>query len=327
MTFAAFISSDEDPFTAFGSDDDDDDDSDLKSKVIHRSAENGVLTFHEGTEQALLLYVQQRLDQETSCTGSDDSEQQRLGRQRRQRLLGLVDDFCMTRHWMMHVGVEKGMHLLSFLQERLIQHDMSKPFVLVEIGTYCGYSACKLADAIIQQYPELDFTIFTVDVSPHAHAVARRMVELAGVSDRVSFILLPDATTIRTTTLLSDRLHVAIRERLGTKIKSVDFLFIDHAKELYLSDVQQLEETGLIQVGTAVAADNVVFFGLEKYRNHMQELQKQGIVETKLVTDNIWLEYVSSEDCTVNALTDANDPKHADTYKPKTRELRDGMGM
>ena len=168
-----------------------------------------------------------------------------------------------------------------------------------------------MADAILEQQSgdstSIDFTIFTVDVNPQTQQVARQMVELAGLSDHVSFVLLPtptgtsmpDAST-NDNQRLSDQLHRAMRERFGGDDQQqpphpIDFLFVDHAKELYLPDVQQLERGGFLRAGSAVAADNVVFFRLDEYRRYMQQQQAQGVVDTHLVSDNIWLEYHSPE--------------------------------
>jgi hypothetical protein len=63
---------------------------------------------------------------------------------------------------------------------------------------------------------------------------------------------------------------------------------------LYLSDVQQLEASGWIRAGTAVAADNVVFFELETYRAFMAHRQSSGIVTTELISDGIQLEYAQA---------------------------------
>ena len=164
--------------------------------------------------------------------------------------------------------------------------------------------------------------ILTVDVNLQAQTVARRMVELAGLSNFVSFVLLPCTDTTPTTTnvtskVLSDQLIQAVRERglLSQPSSSpfqIDFLLVDHAKECYLTDVQQLERTGLIRAGTAVAADNVVFFQLDDYRQHMQQRHAEGTVTTQLVHDHVYVEY-SGDDGTSQG-------------DPELELLKDGMG-
>jgi hypothetical protein len=82
---------------------------------------------------------------------------------------------------------------------------------------------------------------------------------------------------------------------------------LDHAKELYLSDLVQLEKSAMIKAQTWVAADNILFFRLDEYRRHMQALAEQGIAETLLEVGK--LEYV-------------NDQEQEDT----DQDLRDGLG-
>ena len=67
---------------------------------------------------------------------------------------------------------------------------------------------------------------------------------------------------------------------------------MDHAKNLYLRDLQELEATGFIRKGTHVAADNVVFNRLDQYRDHCKALQTRKIVVTRLEKMN--LEYTDS---------------------------------
>jgi len=342
MAFSSSAPSSDALFAAFGSSSSDEEQEPSSADGIPRrrrrvrDVQNGVLAFHEGTERALLLYVQQQLQQQPETTTPT---------YRRRRVLQLVDDFCVSRHWMMHVGVEKGRLLQDFLRERV--PDTSKQaadkrprFVVVELGTYCGYSLIRMADAILEQCggdsTSIDFTIFTVDVNPQTQQVARQMVELAGLSDYVSFVLLPtgtsmlDASSTNTNRRLSDQLHRAMRERFGGDDQRqqsphpIDFLFVDHAKELYLPDVQQLEQGGFLRAGSAVAADNVVFFRLDEYRRYMQQQQAQGVVETRLVSDNVWLEYHSPA-AVAEELRHANDPNLEEAPDPDTAELRDGI--
>ena len=69
----------------------------------------------------------------------------------------------------------------------------------------------------------------------------------------------------------------------------IDFLFLDHAKDMYLDDLIELERNGFIKKGSHVAADNVIFNRLDGYRNHVQTLAKKFITETRL--EEMTLEY------------------------------------
>lgn len=314
-----------DPFSAFGNDDDDGELASAQQR--NRDAHNGVLSFHHGTEHALLLYVQQQqLQQERRSAQRPDGDD---NERRRRDILRAVDQFCTERHWMMHVGPDKGVILQDFLRQQLQRHrhqqqQQQQPFILVELGTYCGYSTIRMADAILPSTS--DFHIFTVDINPQTQAVAKRLVELAGLSEQVTFVLLPPTGSAASETALADELRAAMGKQGSSRLedrKKVDFLFVDHAKELYLADLQQLEKFGYIQAETAVAADNVVFFQLDDYRHHMSCLQDKGVVSTELVSDGIFLEYVQPG--VRDEMRHANDPNLSGPPNPDS-ELRDGLG-
>lgn len=352
------------PFDAFGAErsdgGEDSGDSDADAVVLqqssqprYREAHNGVLAFHRGTEQALVLFVRQQLQESKLSNKSSSSDatsdantasasldHNDNNNNSRQEILSAVDKFCVERHWMMHVGPDKGLVLQDFLGEKVMLSLLSpasarRPFVVVELGTYCGYSTIRMADTMLRISGKkgnnnFDFHIFTVDVNPQSQAVAKQLVALAGLSDHVSFVLLPQLPSAsynsETTTALADELRSAMKKNGCDDDDDnfkIDFLFVDHAKELYLSDVQQLESSGFIRRGTAVAADNVVFFELEDYRQHMARLQAIGVVTTRLVSDGLFLEYVSSSKDA--ELRHANDPNLNGPPNPET-ELRDGLG-
>jgi len=60
-----------------------------------------------------------------------------------------------------------------------------------------------------------------------------------------------------------------------------------------LSDLQHLEQTGWIQAGTYVAADNVIFAQIDNYREYVQTLSQKGIVQTRL--EDAQIEYCEPE--------------------------------
>ena len=102
----------------------------------------GVMAFHNGTEEALFLYVQRN-----ASRGDPDS------------VLKAIDVFCYSRHWMMHCGDMKIQFLVRALSlcRELRSRDLSWTGNLknvpegtiglkcLEIGSYCGYSAVKIA--------------------------------------------------------------------------------------------------------------------------------------------------------------------------------------
>jgi catechol O-methyltransferase len=294
----------DDPFAAFGDDSDDEEDAQV-AEPTQRDPSCGALVFREGTEQAMLLYVRNELERSSSHT--DDTDPTTTPRE---KILRLVDTFCYSRHWMMHVGPEKGIILQDFLTRRLQTYiekaDFTYPFVIVEVGTYCGYSSIRMSHTIIEKLkdtPAASFHIITVDVDPNNVAVAKQMVALAELESHFTFITLQDDPG-HNPKELSLTVKSQMMERFPEREAVIDFLFLDHAKELYLSDLKQLEVSALIQQDTWVAADNILFFRLDEYRQHVQALADTGIVETRLEVGK--LEYVDDQD--------------------KQDDLRDGLG-
>jgi predicted O-methyltransferase YrrM len=315
-----------DPFEAFGGEEDDtngdhgdqeaNDTSSVKYSV--RDPGNGVLTHHDGTEQALLQFVVASLQQGGTEEGAaasrtapdhvaNDSSEAVIARC--ERILSLVDTFCRSRHWMMHVGDEKGKVLEEFLTARLDRHGTNgggdcgsdgDPFWILEMGTYCGYSTLRMAKTCIEhrrrhtQQPQSCSTamihIVTVDVSPQYSRVAQELVKLAGLEQQhvnVSFLLLPPNSG----GVGGDYdLASSILGSMTPKHSVFDFCFIDHNKDMYLPDLLRLERAQLIRSGTFVCADNIVFFRLDKYREHMAHLASNGVVTTRLEMSR--LEYV-----------------------------------
>lgn len=96
----------------------------------------GVMAFHNGTEESLFLSVQRR-----ATKGNPQS------------VLTAIDEFCYGRHWMMHCGDRKVKYLEKALQlgKREIPHENAVNkvaevhLICLEIGSYCGYSALKIA--------------------------------------------------------------------------------------------------------------------------------------------------------------------------------------
>jgi catechol O-methyltransferase len=299
----------EDPFDCFGEDDDHDDDAtdatgndssgkqQLTTTKGRRDPSNGILAFHAGTEHALLNHVEQemlllhkRRSSNNNPREDDDALVVSTPSETAAAVLRSIDDFSLQRHWMMHVGQEKGTIVKDFLKECLEatssnttpEEGKGASLSLVEIGTYCGYSSILLAKTLKDLDCGRDFTICSVEVVEQNAQVARKMVELAGLSDCINIVLLDVSSTGN-----NDSLEELLRRHM--KSDSIDFLFLDHDKSLYLSDLQTLETANFIRKGCFVAADNVVFAQIDDYRNYVSELETKGTVRTRLVMS--WLEY------------------------------------
>ncbi|CAM4953962.1 unnamed protein product [Rotaria socialis] len=89
-------------------------------------------------------------------------------------------------------------------------------------------------------------------MNPLSAAIAAQLHEHAGVTSRITCIVGSTDNVIPT---LSEQFA----------IQSFDLIFIDHWKEVYLRDLQLLEQMKLIVSGTVVVADNVITPGAPDY--------------------------------------------------------------
>jgi catechol O-methyltransferase len=316
----------DDPFACFGDDDDDFDDdevgenggewkkipksTDLRTNAT-RDPDCGILAFHRGTEQSLLNHVQ--LELANLSLDLQLSDQERNPADRSSTVLRIIDDFCMTRHWMMHVGVEKGRIMQEFVnrccQEQIMDKSSSRPLVVVELGTYCGYSSILLAKTLRDLH--VSFQIFSVEVDPQHAQVARELIRLCSLQDHIRVLLLQPAQTTLEKLLKSNFISTSSPTSSSNNTRvTIDLLFIDHDKDLYLADLRHLEEAGLVRKGCFVAADNVIFAKIDEYRDYMKELAEEGIVETRL--EESQLEY--------------SEPDTHGLDEAKKQLLRDGVG-
>ena len=63
----------------------------------------------------------------------------------------------------------------------------------------------------------------------------------------------------------------------------INFLFIDHNKDAYKSDLCKLEASGMICRGTTVIAENVLFAKTDDYLDYIKRQGEMGIVKTRTI--------------------------------------------
>jgi catechol O-methyltransferase len=165
-------------------------------------------------------------------------------------VIAVIDDFCYRQSFMINVGDEKG-ELLDAAVRRC------QPRQLLELGTYCGYSALRMARLM----PD-GARLVSIEFNPANADIARRIWERAGAGDRLTAVVgtLGDGgTTIE-----------QLESRHGYTAGSVDFVFIDHAKDAYLPDLGRIVDRGWLHPGSVVVADNIKLPGAPDYRAHMR---------------------------------------------------------
>ena len=99
-----------------------------------------------------------------------------------------------------------------------------------------------------------------------ANAVnARQIWAHAGVADRVTCVVGTIGDGGRTLDALANE-H-------GFTAGAVDFVFIDHDKSAYLTDLLSILDRGWLHPGSIVVADNIKVPGAPKYREYMRRQQ------------------------------------------------------
>jgi catechol O-methyltransferase len=162
-----------------------------------------------------------------------------------------IDEFCYEQSFMMNVGDEKGELLDGALQN-------AKPRLILELGTYCGYSALRMARTM-----PAGARVVSLEFNPANAAIARRIWEHAGISDQLDVVVGTLGDGGKTMDVLEAE-H-------GFERGSVGLVFLDHDKDAYLPDLERILDRGWLRPGSVAVADNVKFPGAPEYRAFMTE--------------------------------------------------------
>ncbi|KAI9885018.1 MAG: hypothetical protein M1823_003186 [Watsoniomyces obsoletus] len=172
------------------------------------------------------------------------------------KVLAGIDEYGRTKNFLMNVGQDKGKIVTDLIEQE-------RPKVMVELGGYVGYSAVLFADAVRRAGGK---RYYSLERNPVFAAVVMAVVDLAGLSDVVKVIVGPSDQSLR-------RLH---EQKV---LEQINFLFLDHYKPAYVTDLKLCEELGLIRPGSILAADNVIKPGnppyLEYVRSSVEEKRKR----------------------------------------------------
>ena len=185
----------------------------------------------DGREARLLEYVQAQVQQ-------GDAES----------VLRAIDEYSYNHSYLINIGDEKGRLLDAALQSAAAGR-------VLELGTYCGYSALRMALAAPTAH------IYSVDLSGDNIAIATQLWAHAGVTARV--------TPLEGTLGDGGRTLGALRAQ-GFGPGSVDLVLLDHDHDHYVPDLQRILAQQWLRPGGMVVADNVGFPGAPAYRAYMQ---------------------------------------------------------
>ena len=162
-------------------------------------------------------------------------------------ILQTIDNFVLeSGQFLMNVGPEKG----EILRDHLLK---SKPNNVIELGTFIGYSAILISSTIGEKSK-----LTSIDSDSHSIEIAKELINFAGLDDKVNLM------------------HGSAEEIIPELNFNADFVFIDHAKKKYLSDLKLLETEEIILKNCTVFADNVGIFKDEmaEYFDHVRNSGK-----------------------------------------------------
>ncbi|XP_004920325.1 transmembrane O-methyltransferase homolog isoform X3 [Xenopus tropicalis] len=169
-----------------------------------------------------------------------------------QHVLNTFDQYCSHCEHLSNIGPHKELYICSGkILDRLIYENA--PLNVLELGTYCGYATIIIAQAL-----PLGARLYTIDFNPTKAAVAEKVIRLAGFDDDTVELLVGP----------SDELIPQLKDKHS--VQKLDFIFMDHGKRCYLRDLKLLEELGLLQEGTIILADNVLFPGAPHFLQYIK---------------------------------------------------------
>ncbi|MCS4537299.1 MAG: O-methyltransferase [Thaumarchaeota archaeon] len=139
------------------------------------------------------------------------------------------------------IGPQKG-KILDDMVKR------TKPKLVVEVGTFIGYSAIRMA-----RFLPNDGKIFSIEMNSKSTDIARSNIQRAGFEDRIQ-VIIGDAKKV-----------------LRTIESKIDLLFLDAEKHEYLTYLKLTEEK--LHKGSVIVADNAGVFAKEM-SNYLSYVRK-----------------------------------------------------
>eukprot|EP01018_Ginkgo_biloba_P022007 Gb_28264 [translate_table: standard] len=192
-------------------------------------------------------------------------------------VLNAIDNYTQQT-WLMHIGHEQG----SILDATVQKFD---PKVALELGTYCGYSAIRIASKMTKPESKL----ISLEMNPYNCGIARAIIEHAGLSSKIDVV---EGT-------LGD-----VVEEVGKFLDEMgapffDFIFFDHFKQYYFPDFMLLKDRGMVGKGTCIVANSMGFPGAQDFLNYLRSHCEE--LETEEHKSKV--EYINWLPCTVSTVS------------------------
>lgn len=187
-------------------------------------------------------------------------------------VLTTIDTYCWNGHWHMNLGDVKG----KITDQQLFKRN---PHLVLELGTYVGYSSLRM----IRNLPS-GSVVLSIELNPIMSEIALQIHAHAGVTSIAinttteTQISIAEANICNSTSRIyrligdSNAVIPTLKARFPTLMQfGIDFIFIDHWKDVYLRDFKLLESTeGLIVSNTMIVADNVIYPGAPDYLEYVR---------------------------------------------------------
>ncbi|KAA8913442.1 hypothetical protein TRICI_003202 [Trichomonascus ciferrii] len=203
----------------------------------------------ENKEQGLLDYV-------------NGLSAERLARVRGnpRKVLEVIDEYCATQNGLNTIGRFKGEIVADYVKQSL-------PKLTIEIGTYIGYSTIFFANEVFDICNYVSFE----ENEQHAN-IARELVKLAGLDDRVEIIVGDVEKSIETFAQSDPRAE-----------KGANFVFMSNCDQQML---QTLENSNLIHKDqTKLAADKT---SAENSQNLLDHISNGSYSSTTIPALDPW---------------------------------------
>ncbi|KAG8455939.1 hypothetical protein GDO86_001946 [Hymenochirus boettgeri] len=189
-----------------------------------------------------------------------------------QSVLDNIDKYCRLKEWAMNVGDQKGLILDNIVKE-------TDPSVVLELGTYCGYSSVRISRLL-----KPGARVFTVEMNSDYAAIAKKIIEFAGLKDKVQ--ILEGSTS-----------DIIPQLKKKFEVNTLDLVFVDHWKDKYKQDTQLLEKCSLLKRGSVVVADNVIVPGAPDFLEYVRTCGRYDCTNFPS-----FLEYMNEKDALERAI-------------------------
>ncbi|KAM4052003.1 catechol O-methyltransferase-like [Anomaloglossus baeobatrachus] len=225
------------------------------------------IVLHEVIEGVKIFFINQTKEQRVLQYVLDNAT-----RGDPQTVVDNIDLYCNQKEWAMNVGDQKGLILDNVVKE-------TNPNLVLELGTYCGYSAVRIARLL-----KPGAHLFTVEFNPTYAAIAKQIIAFAGVNDKVQLI---EGSTQ----------DIIPQLKKKYEIETLDFVFVDHWKEKYAEDTKLLEKCNLLRKGSVLLADNVIVPGAPDFLEYVRTCGRYDCTNYPSV-----LEYMNEKDALEKAV-------------------------